>query len=137
MRELLLLLLLSLFLIPGCMESEFSGRQNACLTNHTSADCSPAALDYAILKKDRADALAMCNAIDAPAGDAFLGSAKDRCYMQVAEALQDSTICNQVGLSVTRSLCVQNSSRPLRTPLCGIAFVLPALAALALFIHRN
>lgn len=126
-----------LLFLPGCMEQEFSGRREACLANRSSTDCSPAALDYAILKKDRADALAMCSAIDAPTGDAFLGSSKDRCYMQVAEALQDSTICNQVGLSVTRSLCVQNSSKPVRAPLCGIAFVLPALAALALFTHKN
>lgn len=130
-------LLLSLFLVPGCMEKEFSGREGACLTNRTSTDCTPAALGYAILKKDKANAVRMCGAIDVPTGDAFIGSERDRCYMQVAEALQDESICGQVELSVTRSLCVQNASRPVRSPLCGIAFVLPALAALAVFAYRN
>ncbi len=137
MRAALALIFALLLFLPGCMTGELSGKEGACLEEHTSTVCTQAALGYAILQKDRGGAVSMCAAIDAPTGDVWTGSAQDRCYMQVAEALQDRSVCSYIWFPVTQGICEQSATRPVRTPLCGIAFVLPALAILALFFYRD
>lgn len=129
--------LLFLLLLFGCTDT-IKNEEASCTENRTATPCTNAALWYAILHKDVPSALSMCARIDTSAADAFVGSGKDRCYMEVARAAQDTSVCNNIDSlnTVTKGLCIDRAKPPRQSTFCLPALVLP-LFALFLFVRRS
>ncbi|MDD5096562.1 MAG: hypothetical protein PHY95_03550 [Candidatus ainarchaeum sp.] len=126
-----------LLVLAGCA-STIKNEEASCSANRTATPCTNAALWYAVLHKDVGSALSMCAQIDASGADAFVGSGRDRCYMEVARAAQDVSICNNIDPlnMVTKGLCIDRAKPARASTFCIPALVLPALA-LVLFVRRR
>ncbi|MFA5412176.1 MAG: hypothetical protein WC350_02415 [Candidatus Micrarchaeia archaeon] len=124
-----------LLILAGCTGTISNDEAN-CAENRTATPCTNSALWYAVLHKDVPTALSMCARIEA--GDAFTGSGKDRCYMEVARTTNDVTICNNIDSlnTVTKGLCIDRAKPPRESTFCIPALVLPVLA-LVLIARRS
>jgi hypothetical protein len=137
MKATFLFAFLSIFLLFGCITG-IKSDEAKCDEQRTATPCTNTALWYAVLHKDANSAKAMCAKIDASGADAFVGSGKDRCYMEVARAVQDPSICSNIDSvnTVTRGLCVDRATPVRASTFCIPALVLPALALLV-FVRRS
>lgn len=132
MRKLLAIAALFI-LFYGCITlpggTNCSGKQGQDERDKCYSDAAVAA---ALVKNDRAAALAFCDNVERSSSP--FGSERDLCYMRVAEVFRDPSICENIdSLELTKSLC-KSKAEPARSPrLCAPLFALPALFALALF----
>lgn len=133
----IILLFAFLLLLFGCTDT-IQNQEASCASNRTATPCTNAALWYAVLHKDVPSALSMCARIETTAGDAFTGSGKDRCYMEVARSAQDTSVCNNIDSlnTVTKGLCIDRAKPSRESTFCLPALVLPMLA-LVLFARRS
>lgn len=136
-RALVVLAVAFLFAFSGCVR-ELQGHEQNCIQHRTATPCTNAALSRAILDDDAAGGVAMCNMIDASRGDAFIGSGKDRCYMEVARVAQDKSICRNIDpLNVfAKGLCEDLATPPKQSTFCLAMIILP-LSALLFLASRS
>ncbi|HNT61130.1 MAG TPA: hypothetical protein PKJ97_04085 [Candidatus Bilamarchaeaceae archaeon] len=136
-RALIALSVAFLLAFSGCV-GELMGHEQNCIQNRTATPCTNAALNRAILHDDAAGGVAMCDMIDTSRADVFIGSGRDRCYMEVARVTNNESVCGNIDPLNTfaRGLCEDRAAPPKQSTFCLAAAILPLFAPL-LFSRRS